>query len=621
MERMPQRDGRWRACGWLLLGDLLLLVAGGILILSPWWLAYFIRSPLVLLLALPVLSWVVYGVAILRACAVALPPPVAEGRLLEELEAPALFAELKRLQSACEAPAFDAVYIDGRLNAAIYQTGQSRHVLIVGLPLLALLSPELCAAILVHEYAHVSRSHGHLARWVYRARLRWQALETLHERNHRLITAPLRLFLSWYVPRMLRETLAFSRRCEHVADALAVTVCGSKIACEAEVALALCQKALAEGFWPDLFGRAGKDDIESTLPFTRLLSGDTSAGPRDNIEATTWVHELLCQKTLPDDTHPSFAERVATTGMDPLRDLQPLPWHEPVPSASQAWLGDTAPKIAEWLDHRWQNHAQSDWAVVKARHVEKLAFYRDLLQRQQSQVFDASDWCRLALLAGELGEDKSINDFVDRGLDIDPEHQRLLVIKADRLAKTGDLAGAIAIWTSIAAGPWRSRHQVHRRLSELYLRAGDHVRAEQARATADSLWQGVDRRDGGLPEALQPHGLDTAEIGLLCRQLAPVFVHARSLWLCREAAMDDGEPGSWILFVQAFDSPLLRAVGSLTGEKDMQRSACERLLLKLVPRLHLSLEVRMLGPRDAPADCCNPASRILPLATEGTDLS
>lgn len=616
MERMPRRDGRWRACGWLLLGDLLLLVAGGTLVLAPWWLAYVIHSPLVwLLLALPVLSWLVYGVAVLRACVVALPAPVAQGILLDERASPALFAELKRLQSACKAPAFDEVYIDGRLNAAIYQTGRSRHVLIVGLPLLALLSPAQCAAILVHEYAHISRSHGRLARWVYRARLRWRALESLHERNHRLVTAPLRLFLSWYVPRMLRETLAFSRRCEQVADALAVAVCGAGVACEAELALALREKALADRFWPGLYRRAGQDDIDAVRPFKRLLSRDADARPRDSAEATVWVHELLRHRTAPDDTHPSFAERIATTGVDPLRDLPALPWRDPERSAAQAWLGDAAGGIAEWLDRRWQQNAPSDWAVAQARHAEKFAFYQDLLQRRQSQVFDASDWYRLAWLAGEFEQDPSIqDDFVRRGLEVDPEHPRLLAIQGDRLAERGELAAAIAVWTSIAEGPWRSRHQVHRRLSELCLRAGDRVRAEQERLTADSLWQDADRDDGGVSEPPQPHGLDAAEIGLLCRQLAPVFVHARTLWLCRRAEADDGEPAAWILFVQAFDSPLLRAVGLLTGEKDMQRSACERLLLKLVPRLHLPVEVRMLGPRDMPGDYCNPASRIAPAA-------
>ncbi|GAA0707433.1 hypothetical protein GCM10009429_40530 [Dyella marensis] len=609
MDRIPRRDGRWRACSWLLLGELLLFAAGGALVLSPWWLAHIVRSPLVLLLlALPVLSWVVYGVAVLRACAVALPAPAAQGVLLSEGEAPALFAELKRLQAACDAPAFDEVYIDGRLNAAIYQTGRSRHVLIVGLPLLALLSPAQCAAVLVHEYAHISRSHGRLARWVYRARLRWQALESLHERNHRLVTAPLRLFLAWYVPRMLRETLAFSRRCEQVADALAVAVCGSRMACEAEVALALREKALDGRFWPELFGRAGQDDIEAVRPFERLLSGDADARPRDSAEATVWVHELLCHKTSPDDTHPAFAERVAATGVDPLRDLPALPWRHPDRSAAETWLGDAAAGIAEWLDHRWQPNAQSDWAAAAARHLEKAAFYRDLLQREQSQVFDASDWCRLASLAREFEEDPSIqDDFLRRGWEIDPEHPRLLAMQGDRLAERGDLVGAIALWTSIAEGPWRSRHQVHRRLSELHLRVGDHARAQQERITADALWQDA---DVGPSDAPQPHGLDAAEIGLLCRQLAPVFVHARALWLCRQASADNDEQTPWILFVQAFDAPLLRAVGALTGEKDRQRSACERLLLKLVPRLHLPLEVRMLGPRDAPGDYCNPASQI-----------
>ena len=248
-------------------------------------------------------------------------------------------------------------------------------------------------------------------------------------------------------------------------------------------------------------------------------------------------------------------------------------------------------------------------AHLAVRDLEaSIAFYRDLLQREQSQVFDASDWCRLASLAREFEEDPSLqDDFLRRGWEIDPEHPRLLAMQGDRLAERGDLVGAIALWTSIAEGPWRSRHQVHRRLSELHLRAGDHARAEQERIAADALWQDA---DVGPSDAPQPHGLDAAEIGLLCRQLAPVFVHARALWLCRQASADNDEQTPWILFVQAFDAPLLRAVGALTGEKDRQRSACERLLLKLVPRLHLPLEVRMLGPRDAPGDYCNPASRI-----------
>lgn len=613
---IASRDGKWRACVWLAIGDALLLVAGLVLVLSPLLLAVFIHSPLVLvLLALPCVSWVVYGFMILRAFVTVPPGPIDDGFLMDPSEAPELFGELERLRRACDAPAFDAVYIDGQMNAAIYQTGSRggrvKHVLVLGLPLLSLLSAEQCGAIVVHEYAHISRNHGHLARWVYMARQRWHALEAMHERNHRFVTAPLRLFLSWYVPRMLRETRAFSRRCEKVADALAATICGAEMACQADVALALRGKALSDKFWPAIFARAGDEDIAVVQPYTHLLTRPAAARPRDSAEASTWVHEFLCRKTAPDDTHPSFAERVAETRVDPLNNPLGLPWSDPEKSAATRWLGEAALLAAAGLDRLWAERARQDWFEATERNLRQASEYRTLLQRRQSQVLDAQDWYRLAALARSAGQNEPIRlESLQHGLEMAPTDRCLLAMRAGDLADAGDHAGAIATWIILLHGSDLWRYRVHRRLSELYLRSGEGTRAKQEREAADALWLSFDREETS-PETLGPHGLDMEELALLRRQLEPLFVQARAVWLCKKStALEDDESLSWVLFVQAYDDWLFRAIGFLTGESDTRFTACERLLERLMPRLHLPIEARLLGVRDAPGNYCTPQARL-----------
>jgi len=385
----PPREGRVRALIWLAFGDVLLVVCGVALILSPLLLAWLVSSPILLaLLALPSLSWVIYGLMVLRVYATVPPAPVSNGIELDLGTFPALAGEIERLRLACDAPAFTAIYINTELNASIYQAGfragQSKHALVLGLPLLALLTNKQAAAVIAHEYAHISRQHGHFARWAYVARQRWGALGALHERNHRLITAPLRLFLSWYVPRMMRETLEFSRRCEVVADAQAMAVVGAEVAFETEAAMVLRQKAMSDQFWPGIFARAGHDDIAQAQPFTQLLTEPASSRPRDGAQAAVWLHESLCQKPDIHDTHPVFSERLAATGRDAANLLPDrLPWRLGGPSAASDWLQGEASGIAAQLDVDWREHAARGWQDAKERQARQHGLFLKLLQRRE----------------------------------------------------------------------------------------------------------------------------------------------------------------------------------------------------------------------------------------------
>ncbi|TKV73169.1 M48 family metalloprotease [Rhizobium sp. AU243] len=606
------REGRWRALAWLAFGDMFLLACGLALILSPLLLVLLVPSWLLLvLLALPALSWVFYGLMVLRAYAAVPPPPVSDGILLQPDKVPVLAEALERLRLACDATAFTAVYINAELNASIYQTGsrggQPRHVLVLGLPLLALLTGRQAATVIAHEYAHISRLHGHFARWAHVARQRWAALGKLHERNHRLVTAPLRLFLAWYVPRMMRETLEFSRRCEAVADARAITVCRTDIAFETEIALTLRQRALSSQFWPDMFAGADKDDIAQARPFALMLAEPENSRPRDGAQAAVWLHEDLCQKPDSHSTHPVLSERISATGFDPAGPLPDhLPWRLEETSAAAEWLGEEAPGIAARLDADWRDNAARGWQDAKDWHSRQRSDFSRLLQRREQQMFDEQDWLQLALLSEKFDPSGMLRaEAIAEGLRYSPEEATLLQLRAEDMEKAGDIHGAMSLWHRIGRNPSFSRYRFHRHLCELCLRVGDRPAAEQHRQIADRLWTSEDAvRSASNHAGLHPHGLEASELTLLQGTLHPLFQHAHAIWLCRDTPPGAPDPTRWFLYVQAYDGWFMRLVGKLTGEEDRNASACKRLFERLQARLHLHLQLRFIGPNDpVPAHC------------------
>ncbi len=67
---------------------------------------------------------------------------------------------------------------------------------------------------------------------------------------------------------------------------------------------------------------------------------------------------------------------------------------------------------------------------------------------------------------------------------------------------------------------------------------------------------------------------------------------------------DASAPPRWFLYVAAYDSWFMRLIGRLTGEEDINASACRRLLDRLQARLHLHPEVYFIGPKDPiPVQC------------------
>ena len=96
--------------------------------------------------------------------------------------------------------------------------GWPRRYLILGLPLMATLSPPEFRAVLAHEFAHLRGGHARFGNWIYRLRQTWGQLLAQLEVSPRPGVGLLRAFASWFAPRFNAATYALARRHEFAAD-------------------------------------------------------------------------------------------------------------------------------------------------------------------------------------------------------------------------------------------------------------------------------------------------------------------------------------------------------------------------------------------------------------------
>lgn len=183
--------------------------------------------------------------ALFRALFARVPRP--EGRALTSAEAPGLFAALEKMRLQVGVGPIQAVFLDPDLNAAVIEHPKlglfpwfERYVR-VGFPLLQAMSPDEVKAVLAHELGHLSKAHGSLGSFVYRARRVWVSV------YERLLTEglaggkTLAKFITWYVPKFDKISFAIARQNEYEADAIS-----AELTSEEAAASALCRVNLLE---------------------------------------------------------------------------------------------------------------------------------------------------------------------------------------------------------------------------------------------------------------------------------------------------------------------------------------------------------------------------------------
>lgn len=225
-------------------------------------------------------------------------------------EQPELLDLVAAEAEAAGEPMPDDVYLTLEANAAVTQASRTRRVLIVGVPLLHILSERQLRGVIAHEFGHYSGGDTKLGPWIYRTRetiVRTVVQLSDEDGDESWSQRAVRLPFIWYAKAFLRITAKISRAQEFAADRRAVASAG-----RAAYATAL-ERVHAYGpafdsFWGSeiapLLDRGHRPAISEG--FSRFIEHDSVAEAADH-----HLDRLREEETDPYDSHPSLPERLA----------------------------------------------------------------------------------------------------------------------------------------------------------------------------------------------------------------------------------------------------------------------------------------------------------------------
>lgn len=269
---------------------------------------------------------VVSGLTILKAIFPRRHRFVPPGPEIGERDQPELVAEVRKVSDELGEPLPDGMFIAHDVNAAVTEErrllGESKRFLIMGLPLLDILSPAELRAVIAHEYGHYVGGDTRVGQWIWRTRAAiGRTLEELHDEDswgRRLIQLPFEL----YGKMFLRITAAVSRREEFAADRLAARVAGSDVQASALRRIHVAAPAFDAYF---------ADEVVPLLQAGRrppLAAGFSRFMTAEGVQEATRRHaeSLREETTNAYDSHPSLPERLRALGFDSIDgDSAPAP--------------------------------------------------------------------------------------------------------------------------------------------------------------------------------------------------------------------------------------------------------------------------------------------------------
>lgn len=348
-----------------------------------------LESPLVALkLGVPLLAFVYM---LLRALWVRLEVPT--GVELNRTEQPGLFKILDKIRRKQRGPRLHQVLLTNDFNASIIQIprlgllGWQKNYLMIGLPLMQALSPKQFAAVLAHEYGHLSGAHGRSGAWIYRIRQTWFRLMQALDAKPHWGQALLRRFFDWYAPYFAAYSFVLARQEEYEADRQAARISGTREAADALLNVSLKGRYLQQTFWPSLYAQASNLPRPAMSPFMdmgKLLHQD---GDLKNAEA--WLQQALARDTDSEDTHPCLRDRIHALG-----ETARVPEAVKTTAASY-FFAEGLPDLANQFSEAWRNEVLSDWTERYEEASEARKRIAELAAQPAMSVGEAYEYARL----------------------------------------------------------------------------------------------------------------------------------------------------------------------------------------------------------------------------------
>jgi Zn-dependent protease with chaperone function len=237
------------------------------------------------------------------------------GPLLTPDQQPRLFSELSSLAKSTSQEMPSEVYIIPDLNAGVSQVGRTslyknRRIMVIGLPLLKVLTVSQLRAVLAHEFGHYCGGDIKLGPWVFKTRA--TIISTLWRlRGHPFLQLP---FIG-YAMMFLRITQSVSRQQELSADAVAARIAGPQTMASALQKIQGAAPAW-EAYWMNEVFPVFRAGYMPPLAdgFGRFIQSNTII-----LKVNQIIEKETSQsQTNPYDSHPSLHDRIAAIHAQPI---------------------------------------------------------------------------------------------------------------------------------------------------------------------------------------------------------------------------------------------------------------------------------------------------------------
>lgn len=435
-------------------------------------------------------------------------PP--EGVPLVRERAPALVAMIEEIRKRLKSPRVHEILFTSECNAGIVQIprlgpfGWYRNYLVLGLPMMAATSPPEFAAVLAHEFGHLSREDGRLSAWVYRARMTWGRLDDRLQASRIAGSRYIREAVAWYAPYFNAYTFVMARQQEYDADRRSAELVGAAVTGAMLARSKTLTHVMDRLFMPELRALCSKLPQPPSDAVSRLIKALQT--PVEPAEARRLIDLSLGEKTNNSDTHPALADRIRALRLSEV----------PVPvgfeqSAARRYLGTESSILEAALNERWKENALPWWSAEHDRLVADAARTTALRLSLRDGTHSLEQAWELAWRTAETEGYEAAGPHAMSVLKLDPDHIGANFLLGAALTGTEDHAGVLHLEKAAAFNGefktpalqclkvfWERRRQSHeaedcnRRLNEYADLIG----------MANEERQGVTTKDRFLPHDL-----------------------------------------------------------------------------------------------------------------------
>lgn len=453
-------------------------------------------------------GWIVIPLLFVALRSLFVRVPAPEGLRIERKDAPALFDMIEELSERASTAPPDRVLITDDFNAAVAEIprlamiGGFRRYLLIGMPMMAALSPDELRSVIAHELGHVSGRHGRDGVLVFRVFEGWRRL--WDDIDGKGGSGPLLRFGRWYLPRLQARSFALRRQQEVEADELARDLVGGEVAATAMLRV-FTESARSERFASELWQQRVADG-EIGEGWVQMLMRRFRAPLQRPERARVYLVAQLLEESGTEDEHPALADRLRTFGSpvavrpgdpgasldDALRRIQT----PPATTAARHYLGTKAEALAATLDgaaleqarQSLQMAREDDGELRRLEGQEDAPRDLELLLKRLSMSMALRPPERVAELTADLLEQHPASAIAHfhRGSYLLSENDPAGVHHLHRAmeldpASTDGVCGTLRAW-HVARGEFEQADEVERRGRT---RAGEEAAAAAERASLD----------------------------------------------------------------------------------------------------------------------------------------